>query len=369
MRRYGFLVGLALTACLPPLGSAQAFYLVATITPPGSGSTSHDVLRFAIAGSGGDAAPQPSILASLVNDPAHAVFRSRTELLVANRHGNSGMGSISRFTFSEDGSTYTPAGTITGNGLANVHGIDVNPITGELFAVCINLGGRLSRFTFQPDGTAVANGTVSTGLSVLRGLALRRTGTELVAISATEGLRRFELRADGGLTLLQSLTANAGAGAHYGKFLREELYVGQTVANSVARYRYDENGAMYLYQTIPVSGGPIDVAFSEDEQEMFVAKHLTGNIDRFLYNVTTDSWTYVRTLTTNYMGGIATTYSPRILGDVNRDGQVNITDFLLLAAAYETTPGDPGWNADADFTQDGVVNLDDFLILAANYER
>lgn len=55
-------------------------------------------------------------------------------------------------------------------------------------------------------------------------------------------------------------------------------------------------------------------------------------------------------------------------GDVNRDGTVNLDDFLLLAATYETPFGSPGYDGFADFNLDKQVNLDDFLMLAANYE-
>lgn len=369
MRRYGVLLGLALGICAARTAPAQAFYLIATVTPPGSGSSSHDVLRYALSGTGADVVNLPSIPAAQVNDPSHAVFRTWSELLIANRHGNSGVGSISRFTISADGATVTPIGTITGNGLANVHQIDVNPLTGELFAVCIGFGGRISRFTFLPDGSAVPHGIVYTGQSGLRGLALRRTGSELVSISYNEGIQRYEILEDGSLTLLQTLPYSSGNSPHYGKFLRDELYVAHLYANYVARYKYDVFDRLYLYQTIPVTGGPIDVAFSQDEQEMFVAKHLTGGIDRFAYNQATDTWTYTRSISSDYMGGIATTYSPRILGDANHDGHVNVSDFLILAAAYETSEGDPAYDVNADFTLDGTVNLDDFLILAANYEQ
>lgn len=55
-------------------------------------------------------------------------------------------------------------------------------------------------------------------------------------------------------------------------------------------------------------------------------------------------------------------------GDANRDGLVNLDDFLLLAASYETTVGDPTFDGFCDFNQDYQVNLDDFLLLATNYE-
>lgn len=55
-------------------------------------------------------------------------------------------------------------------------------------------------------------------------------------------------------------------------------------------------------------------------------------------------------------------------GSVDRDNKVDLDDFLILAAAYETAPGDPGYLEDADLNGDESVSLDDFLILAANYE-
>lgn len=55
-------------------------------------------------------------------------------------------------------------------------------------------------------------------------------------------------------------------------------------------------------------------------------------------------------------------------GDANGDNVVDVSDFLILAAAYETLTGGPGFDATADFNLDGAVNLDDFLILSSNYE-
>lgn len=61
-------------------------------------------------------------------------------------------------------------------------------------------------------------------------------------------------------------------------------------------------------------------------------------------------------------------YSSTKLGDVDGDGRVNIDDFLILAASYETSVGDPLFDPRCDFTNHGRIDLDDFLILAANYE-
>lgn len=56
-------------------------------------------------------------------------------------------------------------------------------------------------------------------------------------------------------------------------------------------------------------------------------------------------------------------------GDCDEDNDVDIDDFLILAAAYETQVGEPSFAEGADLNGDEAVNLDDYLILAANYER
>lgn len=50
--------------------------------------------------------------------------------------------------------------------------------------------------------------------------------------------------------------------------------------------------------------------------------------------------------------------------DINGDGDVNFSDFLLFAAAFGTSEGVPGYNAAADLDGDGTVAFSDFLIFA-----
>jgi hypothetical protein len=56
-----------------------------------------------------------------------------------------------------------------------------------------------------------------------------------------------------------------------------------------------------------------------------------------------------------------------ILGDLNRDGVVNIYDVVMFGAAYGSTPGTPNWNQDADFNSDELVSIYDAVILCQNY--
>jgi PKD repeat protein len=54
------------------------------------------------------------------------------------------------------------------------------------------------------------------------------------------------------------------------------------------------------------------------------------------------------------------------MGDVNRDGYINMTDMNLLDAAFYTEPGDPNWNPWADLNQDLIVDINDLSICAHN---
>jgi hypothetical protein len=51
--------------------------------------------------------------------------------------------------------------------------------------------------------------------------------------------------------------------------------------------------------------------------------------------------------------------------DLNRDGKVDIEDFLIVAGAYGCKPGDAGWNPDADVVKDGQINIFDAVRIAS----
>jgi len=55
------------------------------------------------------------------------------------------------------------------------------------------------------------------------------------------------------------------------------------------------------------------------------------------------------------------------VGDVDGDGDTDLSDLGALLAAYGTTPGHPRWNPNADFNGDGVVGLADLGVLLADY--
>jgi len=53
--------------------------------------------------------------------------------------------------------------------------------------------------------------------------------------------------------------------------------------------------------------------------------------------------------------------------DINQDGRVDMRDISLVARAYDTTPGSPYWNSQADLNNDATVNMTDIGIVAYHF--
>jgi hypothetical protein len=65
-----------------------------------------------------------------------------------------------------------------------------------------------------------------------------------------------------------------------------------------------------------------------------------------------------------YLGGIE---PGKLIGDVDGDGDVDISDLGALLASFELDIDDPNYNPDADFDEDGDVDLSDLGALLANF--
>jgi parallel beta-helix repeat protein len=57
------------------------------------------------------------------------------------------------------------------------------------------------------------------------------------------------------------------------------------------------------------------------------------------------------------------------LGDLNLDKTVDISDAILAASAFGSSPGHPNWNSLADLNQDNIIDIFDIIILANNFGK
>jgi hypothetical protein len=56
-----------------------------------------------------------------------------------------------------------------------------------------------------------------------------------------------------------------------------------------------------------------------------------------------------------------------LIGDLDRDGIVDIRDVAEVALAYGATPLDPNWNPRADLNEDNTIDIKDIVIVSKNY--
>ena len=55
-------------------------------------------------------------------------------------------------------------------------------------------------------------------------------------------------------------------------------------------------------------------------------------------------------------------------GDVDGSNNVDLSDYLLLSGAFDSTSSSSNWLASADLNEDGSVDLSDYLILVGNFD-
>lgn len=287
---------------------AETFQLVIAQTPPGNNTDTsnwREVYRYEIDGNGGATTQLAGIPVGQVFDPVSVEFRSPTELFVGNRHGNTlGEGSISRFKIDSFGN-YNYLGNFTASNMTSgVHEMSFNSVTGELFAATI--GSGIFRFTFS-DGNPSPNGSFEYG--AWDGLQVSPSGDYIFATNFATNVYQFQINADGTINLIDSFSPQGVGRVHFfGTRFNEELFLGDDAGNRVHRYEILADGNLNYkgFMTVPSA---VDIAFSPDNQEMFVSSYSDG-IYRFLYDDYTDSWMQTGLIEMQWAAGIAITPVP-----------------------------------------------------------
>jgi hypothetical protein len=343
-------------AATSAVSAAEPFQIIVTVSPPGSLTNPANwqpTQRIRLSDTGGTTSPLPDIPTTQVFDPAGIAFRTANDLFVGNRHGNAlGLGSISRFTLSADGSTTTSAGNFTVPGMIGVHELAYNTRTDELFAATVNDG--IFRFRFDAAGNPVPNGSFARGRR-FRGVVAHPNGRFLHATAASGVIYRFALDTGPTPTELPSISLPGASNLHFFCLSTDgrHAYVGDINASRVYRLRLGSEGELTLDQTVN-SPAAIDLTFSPDGDEMFVGNHFQGGITRYLYNRSADTWTQSGFIPTSSMGSFGTYNAPPCLADFNRDGFLDFFDFDDFVLAFEAG------ELNADFSGDGFVDFFDF---------
>ena len=341
--------------------AAQSYQLIVAETPVGAGG-GQAVRRYLLTEPFAPESRLTDIPGAQLNDPVSVAFRTPLQCFVANRSAHNGGGSVSFFNFSPDLTTFTLAGALTGNGVTDPAQIAFNPVDGELFVTNFQ-SGILSRFRFDADGNASPNGTITMpdGNQQL-GVAIRPADQQLF-VSSYSSIRRFARGPGGSYSHIDTFTTGTGV-IHFMRFKGDELFICDISNNTIFRYRFDANGAPVLYKarSFPT---PIDVAFSPDDQEMYVSSHFGAGLNRYRYNAETDEWDFVANIATPQLGGLAVTRLAVCKGDLNNDRRVNLTDLAILLTNFGTPTGMTFANGDLD--DDHAVTLTDLAILLTNF--
>lgn len=283
-------------------GNAQ-FSLFATESQNGSlgGNTSlyGGIQQYNFASTGGVAVAGPGIASSVVHDPV-GLRSMGTTVFVGNRFGNqANLGSIQQFTFNGTGLTFNQ--DITGNGLQRVHGVDVNPVSGELYGVNIFSAG-VSRF-LPSGGSFNPNGMISGG--DWRDVLASPSGNKLYTTELNNVIRIHDIVTNTNTTF----TVSGSNAMHQMAWHNGAIYVTSFNSGTVHRIDLDANGNPTGSSIVVNSPSAIGIAFSPDGQEMFVSGHTTNDINR--YQFSGNAWSLTGTINTGHnMGYLAVVPEP-----------------------------------------------------------
>lgn len=298
---FGRLAAFAVLSASSVCAFAQFDLFVCETTPGGNPNPSSwlGVKHYGFTGSGAAATVKSGLSSTQVSDPGGIVFAGN-EVFIGNRHGNSSASSVSRYNFDYSTDALTSNGTITGNSLFGAHGLEFRPGTNELFVT--NVGGPVSRFDVTGGG-ATANGTFFPGFSA-RDMFFSADGNFAYATSASNFVRRYDFTAN---SYTDVALAN-GSILHNGSWYGGSYYLASYGNGNILKVDIDGLGNLTSSVVANVVNA-IAVVISPDGQEMFVAQHQNGTVQRL--SLSGSNWVSSGAITVNTSGvGDLAIYNP-----------------------------------------------------------
>jgi len=145
-------------------------------------------------------------------------------------------------------------------------------------------------------------------------------------------------------------------------------------------------GTAYLYcgvySSLPRNGGypvcvgeeyPLDIVTSSSTSPITEASSQNGtyNLNIRLPKVSEfeigNYTVYAVAYSQGRIGSSSTTFSTKLLGDVDENGVVDIFDVTYVCILYEKTPEDPEWDPKCDLNQDNIIDIYDLVMVCVNY--
>ncbi len=145
------------------------------------------------------------------------------------------------------------------------------------------------------------------------------------------------------------------------------VYINVTVENH-GQVAETFNVTAYYNQTTAIDTKPVtNLAISGST--VVTLSFDTSTVPKGIYAISATAGPILgesNTADNNYTDG---TVQKAMLGDLNGDGKVNIVDISIVAAAFNTRPGDQKWNPNADLDNNAVINIVDITKVAKEFGK
>jgi hypothetical protein len=133
---------------------------------------------------------------------------------------------------------------------------------------------------------------------------------------------------------------------------------------------FDETFNASLYRNFSSIENHTDVVLSSGESKTLLFSWNTSGLLPNDYIIKAEVSTVMGEISLeDNVGNVTVQIIARILGDVTRDGSVNIIDLIVLARSFGSKLGDPNWNPDADINNDNIINILDAILIAGHFGK